>query len=129
MGAKHKPRELLWQAAYHGVPIAGIPLIGDQADNIVKAVVRGFGVMVPVEHVGIQSGPVLNALTVVLSDPSFKLAARRVSVRMRARPRTPLEEAAGGEWSSSPALPPPPRVLLSLSSHQLTSLAEGPKNA
>lgn len=88
------------------MPIAGIPLIGDQADNIVKAVVRGFGVMVPVEHVGIRSGPVLDALTIVLSDPSFTLAAKQVSVRMRSRPRTPLEEAAGGQWSSYPVHSP-----------------------
>jgi glucuronosyltransferase len=83
------------QAAYHGVPIAGVPLIGDQADNIVKAVARGFGVMVAVDHEGIQASSVSTAILNVLSNASFKEAAKKISVRMRARPRTPLEEAAG----------------------------------
>eukprot|EP00884_Botryococcus_braunii_P010527 jgi/Botrbrau1/19476/Bobra.0338s0093.1 len=84
------------EAAYHGVPIAGIPLIGDQADNIMKAVARGFGIMVPVEEGGIRAAPVLAALTAVLSNTSFKEAAMKISVRMRARPNTPLQEAA--DW-------------------------------
>lgn len=65
-----------------------------------KAVARGFGVMVPVEQVGIRAAPVLATLTEVLSNASFKEAATKISVRMRARPRTPLEEAAGEpfEW-------------------------------
>ena len=34
------------QAAYHGVPIVGIPVFGDQPDNVMKAVYRGFGLMI-----------------------------------------------------------------------------------
>lgn len=38
------------QAAYHGVPLVGIPMYGDQPDNIAKAVHRGFGLLVPAKH-------------------------------------------------------------------------------
>ncbi len=34
------------QAAFHGVPIVGIPVFGDQPDNVMKAVYRGFGLMI-----------------------------------------------------------------------------------
>ncbi len=38
------------QAAYHGVPLVGIPMYGDQPDNSAKAVHRGFGLLVPAKH-------------------------------------------------------------------------------
>ena len=38
------------QAAYHGVPLVGIPMYGDQPDNVAKAVHRGFGLLVPAQH-------------------------------------------------------------------------------
>lgn len=37
----------LVQAAFHGVPVVGIPVFGDQPDNVMKAVYRGFGIMIP----------------------------------------------------------------------------------
>ncbi len=37
---------LCLQAAFHGVPIVGIPVFGDQPDNVMKAVYRGFGLMI-----------------------------------------------------------------------------------
>ncbi len=38
------------QAAYHGVPLVGIPMYGDQPDNVAKAVHRGFGLLVPAHN-------------------------------------------------------------------------------
>lgn len=28
----------IYEAAYHGVPVAGVPIFGDQPDNVAKAV-------------------------------------------------------------------------------------------
>ena len=43
----HKTMKLsLMQAAFHGVPVVGIPVFGDQPDNVMKAVYRGFGIMI-----------------------------------------------------------------------------------
>ena len=37
------------------------------------------------------------AILRTLNDPEYAAAAKRISVRMRARPRTPLQEAAGAQ--------------------------------
>lgn len=83
------------QAAYHGVPIVGIPMVADQPDNIVKAVARGFGIMFHRGRQGINAEELHSALLQILTEPRFKQAAAKISVRMRARKRTPLQEAAG----------------------------------
>ena len=38
------------QAAYHGVPVVGIPMLADQLDNVMKAVYRGFGLAIKPPH-------------------------------------------------------------------------------
>ena len=40
-------RLICMQAAFHGVPVVGLPVFGDQPDNVMKAVFRGFGLMIP----------------------------------------------------------------------------------
>lgn len=82
------------QAAYHGVPIAGIPLIADQVDNVMKAVHRGFGVAIDPKR-GLKAGAIGAALHRLLTDPGFATAAGKLSRRLRSRPRTPAQEAAG----------------------------------
>ena len=59
------------QAAYHGVPLVGIPMYGDQPDNIAKAVHRGFGLLVPAKHlqVGLLFQASLAALIALQSMP------------------------------------------------------------
>lgn len=88
----------LLQAAYHGVPIVGIPMVADQPDNIVKAVARGFGIMFHRGKQGINGEELHDALLQILTEPRFKEAAAKISVRMRARKRTPLQEAAGENY-------------------------------
>lgn len=70
-------------------------MVADQPDNIVKAVVRGFGIMFRRNKDGIDAEKLHATLTQIISDPQFKLAAQKISVRMRSRKRTPLQEAAG----------------------------------
>ncbi len=87
------------QAAFHAVPLVGIPLIADQLDNVMKAVHRGFGLAVSPKG-GLRAADIDAALNMVLSEPSFKQAAVKLSKRLRSRTRTPAQEAAG----KSPAL-------------------------
>jgi glucuronosyltransferase len=82
------------QAAYHAVPIAGIPLIADQLDNVKKAVHRGFGLSINPKG-GLKADAIAAALQRLLSEPHFREAARKLSRRLRSRPRTPAQEAAG----------------------------------
>lgn len=82
------------QAAYHGVPIAGIPLIADQLDNVMKAVHRGFGLAINPKG-GLKADAISTALRRLLAEPAFRAAAGKLSRRLRSRPRTPAQEAAG----------------------------------
>lgn len=82
------------QAAYHAVPLVGIPLIADQLDNVMKAVHRGFGLAVSPKG-GLKAKTIGTALNRVLTEPGFKKAAVKLSIRLRSRTRTPAQEAAG----------------------------------
>lgn len=59
---------------------------------------QGLGLRV--SHADIFTDRLQEALERVLSEPSFTAAARNLQVKLRARPRTPTQEAAGE--SSSP---------------------------
>lgn len=50
------------QAAYHGVPLVGIPMYGDQPDNVAKAVHRGFGLLVPAHNLQVPLPAALSAV-------------------------------------------------------------------
>ncbi|KAL3149969.1 UDP-glycosyltransferase [Trebouxia sp. C0009 RCD-2024] len=81
------------EAAYHGVPIVGMPLFGEQPDNIAIAKDHGFGLPVSV-HSKNMAADVTNALKRVLREPSFAACAARTSRLMQARRSTPAEDAA-----------------------------------
>jgi UDP:flavonoid glycosyltransferase YjiC (YdhE family) len=93
---------VLMQAGYHGIPIVGIPVFGDQPDNVMKAVFRGFGLMISPGT--ITEATLVAAVGRVTTEPRFREAARKVSVRMRAHRVSPAEKAAGGWCSSSSGL-------------------------
>lgn len=42
------------EAVYHGVPIIGIPIFGDQQKNIDEAVMKGFAVKVDLSELNEQ---------------------------------------------------------------------------
>ena len=92
------------QAAFHGVPIVGIPVFGDQPDNVMKAVNRGLGLMISPGT--ITAASLRRAVeTVVDGRGSYAAAAARVSVRMRAHRVSPAQKAAGG-WHQAQHLFP-----------------------
>lgn len=41
----------LLQAVYHAVPVLGIPLFGDQFDNLVRAETKGLGLSIKPRHI------------------------------------------------------------------------------
>ncbi|CAL8466391.1 g5927 [Coccomyxa elongata] len=84
----------IYEAAYHGIPVVGLPVFGDQPDNVMKAVYRGFGLMIPPGTITTDS--LLAATLRVMAEPSFREAARKVSQRMRAHRLTPAQKAA--DW-------------------------------
>ena len=59
------------QAAYHGVPLVGIPMYGDQPDNIAKAVHRGFGLLVPAKHLQVGASIHCWVALIALQDAEY----------------------------------------------------------
>jgi len=83
------------EAAFHGVPILGIPLGGDQVDNIYRPIARGFAMEINQATFTVD---ILNdALAKMLSDDSFKSNALLVSKSLKAHPRHSLDRIA--DWA------------------------------
>ncbi|KAL0040129.1 hypothetical protein WJX79_007837 [Trebouxia sp. C0005] len=82
------------EASYHGVPIVGMALIGEQADNLARAVERGYGLTVSVKRLGSLAHDLERAIKRILTDPSFSANAARVSHIMRAHRLAPVGRAA-----------------------------------
>ncbi|OWK13806.1 hypothetical protein Celaphus_00017441, partial [Cervus elaphus hippelaphus] len=57
----------IYEAIYHGVPIVGIPMFGDQHDNIAHMKAKGAGVAVDLQRM--TSADLLNALKAVINNP------------------------------------------------------------
>jgi glucuronosyltransferase len=57
------------EAVYHGVPIIGIPILGDQFVNIQQAVDRGFGL--ELDFTTITEKSLTEAINIILSDSRY----------------------------------------------------------
>ncbi|CAL5223535.1 g6067 [Coccomyxa viridis] len=85
----------LYEAAYHGVPVVAVPFFADQHVNSLKAVIKGFGVIL--ERMTMSEEAALTAFDKVLKESQYIESARRVSRQLHLpRARTPLQEA--GDW-------------------------------
>ncbi|TRY96689.1 hypothetical protein DNTS_005939 [Danionella cerebrum] len=82
----------IYEAIYHGVPMVGMPLFGDQPDNMVHIKTRGAAVII--ESIkNMQPQDLVDALNTVINDPSYKENAMRLSRIHHDRPVKPLEES------------------------------------
>lgn len=79
------------EALYHGKPMVGIPIFGDQPMNIEKAVRSGFAVFL--DYDDINEDTVDRAINEVLNNPSYAKNVKQVSDRFRDKPMTPKETA------------------------------------
>ncbi|KAL0023973.1 hypothetical protein WJX77_004925 [Trebouxia sp. C0004] len=82
------------EASYHGVPIVGMAMLGEQPDNLARAVERGYGLTVSVKKLDTLAQDLEQGLKRILDEPSFKANAARISHIMRAHRLTPVEKAA-----------------------------------
>ncbi|XP_062054756.1 UDP-glucuronosyltransferase 2B13 [Lepus europaeus] len=81
----------VFEAIYHGIPMVGIPLFGDQLDNIVYMKAKGAAVKLDLKTM--SSADLLNALKTVINDPSYKENAMRLSRIHHDQPMKPLDRA------------------------------------
>ncbi len=52
-------------------------------------------------HEDIRNARFSDTIMRVLTEPAFRLAVHRISVKLRARPRTPTQEAAGETYNQA----------------------------
>ena len=61
----------IYEAIYHGIPVVGIPLFGDQFDNIVHLKTKGAAIRL--DFLTMTSMDLHTALKTVINDPSWVL--------------------------------------------------------
>ncbi|KAI5632933.1 UDP-glucoronosyl and UDP-glucosyl transferase domain-containing protein [Phthorimaea operculella] len=79
------------EAIRAGVPLVGIPMLGDQWFNVEKYVQLKIGVQLDIETLTAEQFK--NALKTVIEDDSYRQNIRKLDVLMRDEPMTGLERA------------------------------------
>lgn len=79
------------EARYYGVPILGIPLFGDQPENLRTIVKEGWAV--PLEFNDITDESLSHALNEILLNGAYRQVVQRSSVLYRDRPQSALDTA------------------------------------
>lgn len=65
----HGGQNSLLQAVYHAVPVLGIPLFGDQFDNVVRAETKGLGLTINPAHITREL--LSNTIQTILQDDMY----------------------------------------------------------
>uniref|UniRef100_A0A3Q4H2H5 UDP-glucuronosyltransferase n=1 Tax=Neolamprologus brichardi TaxID=32507 RepID=A0A3Q4H2H5_NEOBR len=79
------------EAIYHGVPMVGIPMFGDQPDNMVHMKAKGAAVILNVNFMTTED--LRDAINTVINYKSYKENAMRLSSIHHDRPISALKEA------------------------------------
>lgn len=61
----------IYEAIYHGVPMVGIPMFADQADNMVHMEAKGAAVITGLNFITTEN--LRDAITTVINDKSYVL--------------------------------------------------------
>ncbi|KAM4808359.1 UDP-glucuronosyltransferase 3A1-like [Rhinophrynus dorsalis] len=80
----------LMEAVYHGVPVVGIPLFGDQFDNVVRIKAKKMGTFILPDHLNAES--FANTIRHVTEDKSYKASAMHLSLIHRSHPFPPDQQ-------------------------------------
>lgn len=81
----------LQEAAYHGVPVLGLPLQPEQRANVKRAIDDGYGLAL--EWVNITEPLLAETLRELLETPRYADAAEKAASLFRDQPETPMERA------------------------------------
>lgn len=81
----------IYKAIYHGIPIVGIPIIFDQADNLSRMRAKGVAKVLDVSD--FDRKIFKNAIQEVLNEPSYTINMQRLSRLHRDQPMKPLDRA------------------------------------
>jgi hypothetical protein len=79
------------EAVYYGVPIIGIPVFGDQRNNMEAAVSNGYGVSVLLQD--LTEKTFSGALSEILNNPKYRENVQKRSKLMHDQPLKPIDSA------------------------------------
>ncbi|XP_028608432.1 UDP-glucuronosyltransferase 2B17-like isoform X2 [Grammomys surdaster] len=79
----------VYEAIHHGIPMIGIPLFGEQHDNIAQMVAKGAAVALNIRT--LSSSDLLNALEEVIGNPFYKENVMWLSTIHHEQPIKPLD--------------------------------------
>lgn len=78
----------LYESMYHGVPILGMAIFGDQRDNL--QVASQMGSVLAMDKLNITVNLLYETITTLLNNPRYKEKAKEISDRIHDQPETPL---------------------------------------
>ncbi|CAH1389510.1 unnamed protein product [Nezara viridula] len=81
----------LYESAYFGIPIIGIPYFGDQPKNVRAAVAAGF--CIRVDYNNVTEGSLTWAIKEILNNKRYKEEAERRSSMLRDTQTSPVDDA------------------------------------
>ncbi|KAF2881573.1 hypothetical protein ILUMI_24608, partial [Ignelater luminosus] len=79
------------EAVYHGVPMVGMPVYGDQRTNIADSVINGYAVQV--SFFELTEKTLTEAINEVLNNPKYRQNVKLRSAVLRDQAINPLEKA------------------------------------
>uniref|UniRef100_A0A182MRU2 UDP-glucuronosyltransferase n=1 Tax=Anopheles culicifacies TaxID=139723 RepID=A0A182MRU2_9DIPT len=79
------------EALYHGVPLVGIPLFGDQPVNLAKVEKEGWAYVL--KHTDLTIESFSRAINEVLHEPHYRENVQRLSLLFRDRPQSAMDTA------------------------------------
>lgn len=79
------------EARYHGVPILGMPIFGDQPGNLAIIVQEGWGVSLP--YFDLNESTFHRALSEILKNPSYRNVVKSAADLYKDRPQHALDTA------------------------------------
>ncbi|XP_054468985.1 UDP-glucuronosyltransferase 2A2-like [Anoplopoma fimbria] len=82
----------LYEAVFHAVPMVGIPIFGDQHDNLARLSRRGAAVVLDFNY--LTTDELTEALHAIITEPSYKSSVQRLSALHHDRPVSALNNAA-----------------------------------
>ncbi|MRA94246.1 hypothetical protein GH868_30450, partial [Bacillus thuringiensis] len=80
-----------YESLYHGVPMIGVPLFGDQHHNAFRMVDHGYGVDMNIKKFTVEE--LVNNIHIVVNEKSFKMAVQKASDILKSRPMTTQDTA------------------------------------
>ncbi|MEE6460041.1 hypothetical protein FKM82_000837 [Ascaphus truei] len=81
----------IYEAIYHGIPMVGIPLFADQPDNMVHMKTKGMAEVLDFNKMETQD--LVDAVNIIINNPSYKENAMRLSRIHHDQPIKPLDRA------------------------------------